>query len=115
MANDLTPVIVGVGEASERIDEPGYRALSSADLAGLAARAAMDDALSVDALAPRIDLIAAIRQFEVSLPGLVPPFGASNNLPRSVARRIGAVLRRPAEGGGGREDQGGADDSLRRP
>ena len=26
--NDNTPVIIGVGEASERIDAPGYAALS---------------------------------------------------------------------------------------
>ena len=94
MVDDLTPVIVGVGEASERIDAPDYRAFSPADLAGMAARGALDDALSVAELAPHIDLIAAIRQFEVSLPGLVPPFGASNNFPRSVARRIGATPAR---------------------
>jgi acetyl-CoA C-acetyltransferase len=88
--NDLTPVIIGVGEASERLDAPDYRALSPADLAGLAARAALDDALSAEALAPHVELIGAIRQFEVSAPWFVPPFGASNNFPRSVARRIGA-------------------------
>jgi acetyl-CoA C-acetyltransferase len=37
-----------------------------------------------------IDVIAAIRQFEVSGPKAVPPFGASTNFPRSVAARIGA-------------------------
>ncbi len=88
--NELTPVIIGVGEASERIDSADYRALSPADLAGLAARAALDDALSAEVLAPHIDVIAAIRQFEISAPKIVPPFGASNNFPRSVARRIGA-------------------------
>jgi acetyl-CoA C-acetyltransferase len=87
---DLTPVIIGVGEASERIDAPDYAALSPADLAGKAARAACDDALSAWALATHIDLIAAIRQFEVSIPGVVPPFGRSDNFPRAVARRIGA-------------------------
>jgi acetyl-CoA C-acetyltransferase len=88
--SDLTPVIIGVGEASERIDAAGYAALSPADLAGAAARAALDDALSTAALAPHLDAIAAIRQFEVSLPGAVAPFGRSDNFPRSVARRIGA-------------------------
>ena len=28
-----TPVVVGVGQASERVDDPGYRRLSAVDLA----------------------------------------------------------------------------------
>jgi acetyl-CoA C-acetyltransferase len=88
--NDNTPVIIGVGEASERIDAADYKGLSPADLAGLAARAALDDALSASALAPHVDVIAAIRQFEVSGPGAVAPFGKADNFPRAVARRVGA-------------------------
>ncbi len=88
--DDNTPVIIGVGEASERIDTPGYQALSPADLAGRAAAAALDDALSVVALAPHIEVIAAIRQFEVSGPNAVAPFGKADNFPRAVARRVGA-------------------------
>jgi acetyl-CoA C-acetyltransferase len=88
--DDNTPVIIGVGEASERIDAPGYEALSPADLAGRAAAAALDDALSVAALAPEIEVIAAIRQFEVSGPKAMAPFGRADNFPRAVARRIGA-------------------------
>ena len=87
---DSTPVLIGVGEASERIDAADYAALSPVELASAAARAACDDALSVAALAPHIDLIAAIRQFEVSTPVAKAPFGASDNFPRSVARRLGA-------------------------
>src|SRR5690348_7296107 len=92
-ASDNTPVIIGVGEASERIDAADYRALSPADLAGAAARAAIADAGAGD-LGPAIDCVAAIRQFEVSGPRAVPPFGASNNFPRSIARRVGANPRR---------------------
>ncbi len=88
--NDNTPVIIGVGEASERIGAPGYSALSPADLAGRAAAAALTDALGVGALAPHIEVIAAIRQFEVSGPRVVPPFGRADNFPRAVGRRIGA-------------------------
>lgn len=88
--DDSTPVIIGVGEASERIDSPGYQALSPADLAGLAAKAALDDALGAAALAPHVRVIAAIRQFEVSAPKAVAPFGRADNFPRAVARRIGA-------------------------
>jgi acetyl-CoA C-acetyltransferase len=85
-----TPVIIGVGEASERIDAAGYEALSPADLAGRASQAALDDAGAREPLGPHIDLIAAIRQFEVSTPNAKPPFGAADNFPRAIARRIGA-------------------------
>jgi len=86
---DNTPVVIGVGEASERIDAPDYVALSPADLAGRAAAAAVADA-EAPGLARHIDLIAAIRQFEVSGPNAKPPFGAADNFPRAVGRRIGA-------------------------
>jgi acetyl-CoA C-acetyltransferase len=87
---DLTPVVIGVGEASERIDAKGYEALSPADLAGRAARAALDDALSAERLAGHIDVIATVRQFETSGPRVVAAFGRADNFPRAVARRIGA-------------------------
>ena len=86
--NDLTPVIIGVGEASERIDSPTYAALSPVELAAAAARAACED--SGADVAAHIDVVAAIRQFEISGPQAVAPFGKSDNFPRSVARRIGA-------------------------
>ncbi len=88
--DDRTPIIIGVGEVSERIDDPTYEALSPADLAGRAAAAALADARSDAALAPHIEVIAAIRQFEVSGPRTVAPFGKADNFPRGVARRIGA-------------------------
>ena len=87
---DLTPVILGVGEASDPVGAPGYGALSPADLAARAARAAIEDAGAADDLAPRIDLIAAIRQFEVSHPAAIAPFGRADNVPRAVGERIGA-------------------------
>jgi acetyl-CoA C-acetyltransferase len=86
---DETPIVIGVGEASERIGAPGYAALSPADLAGAAARAALDDA-GAPGLAAHIDVIATIRQFETSGANARPPFGASDNFPRSVGKRIGA-------------------------
>lgn len=88
--NDNTPILIGVGEASERLGAPDYAALSPVELAARAAAAALDDAGPATALAAKIDVIAAIRQFEVSGPQAVPPFGASKNFPRSVAQRIGA-------------------------
>ncbi len=88
--SDDAAVIIGVGEASERLDSPQWRGLSPADLAGLAARAALDDAGAREDLAPRVDVIAGVRQFETSGPRAPAPFGRADNFPRAVARRIGA-------------------------
>lgn len=88
-----TPIIIGVGEASERIDAPDYKALSPVALAAAAAEAAIADA-GAPGIAARIDVIAAIRQFEISGPGAKPPFGASDNFPRSVGKRVGADPKR---------------------
>jgi acetyl-CoA C-acetyltransferase len=85
---DNTPVLIGVGEASERIDAPTYAGLSPADLAGKAAAAALADA-GAPGLAAHIDVITGVRQFEISGPNAKPPFGASNNFPRAVGKRIG--------------------------
>ena len=92
--DDTTPVLIGVGEASERIDAEDYAALSPVELASQAAWAALDDALSCAALDRHVDTIAAIRQFEVSIAGATPPFGRSDNFARAVAKRIGADPKR---------------------
>lgn len=84
-----TPVIVGVGQYAERIDDVGYRAMSSVELASAAAKDALADCgADAAAVAAGIDVIAAVRQFEISGPMPVP-LGRSTNYPRSVARRIG--------------------------
>ena len=88
--DDRTPVLIGVAEASERIDEPTWRGLSPADLAGAAAAAALADAHAREPLASHIDVVAAVRQFETSSPRAEAPFGRADNFPRAVARRIGA-------------------------
>lgn len=88
-----TPVVVGVGQAAERIDDPGYRAMSPVELAAAAAQAALDDC-GANAAATEIDTIAALRQFEISGPVATAALGRSNNYPRSVAKRIGAEPRR---------------------
>jgi acetyl-CoA C-acetyltransferase len=41
-------------------------------------------------VAGAVDTLAAIRAFEMSRPDRVPPFGAANNVPRAIARRVGA-------------------------
>ena len=89
-AFDHTPILIGVGEASERIDAADYSAASPVELAARAGRAACEDALPGGGLAAHIDLVAAIRQFEISTPGAVAPFGCADNMPRAVAKRVGA-------------------------
>ncbi|EHR51271.1 enoyl-CoA hydratase/carnithine racemase [Saccharomonospora marina XMU15] len=86
-----TPVVVGVGQFSERIGEPGYQALSAVDLAARAVRSALRDAGADEgALAGAVDTVAGIRQFENSSPVASAPLGRSDNYPRSVANRVGA-------------------------
>ncbi|MBK1789101.1 acetyl-CoA acetyltransferase [Prauserella cavernicola] len=86
-----TPVLVGAGQVSERIDEDGYRRLSAVDLAAEAASAALaDSGAEPSAVAAALDIVAGIRQFEISAPGAFAPLGRSDNYPRSVAHRLGA-------------------------
>ena len=85
-----TPVIVGVGQSAENIDDPDYRGMSSVELATAAARAALHDCgADVHAVARAIDTVAGVRQFEISRPGPAP-LGKSTNYPRSVAWCLGA-------------------------
>ncbi len=88
--DENTPVIVGVGEASERITDPDYRGLSAVELAAEAVRAALEDTgVDAPAVAKMIDTVGGIRQFEISNPQARAPLGRSNNFPRSVANRVG--------------------------
>lgn len=91
MVDPRTPVIVGVGQFTERIDLPGYRGMSAVELATEAARAAVaDTGADADAVAAAIEVFAGLRQFEICTPFSEAPLGCSDNYPRSVAARIGA-------------------------
>ena len=90
MIADNTPVILGVGQYSERVGEPGYAALSYMDLGGRALAAAIADSGASGDVAGAIDTLAAIRAFEMSRPDRKPPFGAASNVPRALAKRVGA-------------------------
>ncbi|HEY2506655.1 MAG TPA: acetyl-CoA acetyltransferase [Streptosporangiaceae bacterium] len=105
--DDRTPVVIGVGQASERLGEPGYARRSPADLAGDAARAAAEDTgAPVAAIAAAIDVVGGVRQFEISAPTARAPLGRSDNFPRSVARRLGpSPARAILEVGGGQAPQ----------
>jgi acetyl-CoA C-acetyltransferase len=86
-----TPVIVGVGQFTERIDDPDYRGLSAVDLATAATRAALaDTGADVGAVTRAIEVFVGLRQFEICTPYADPPLGASDNYVRSVAQRVGA-------------------------
>ena len=89
------PVLAGVGQASERIGQPGYRRRSPVDLAADAARAALaDTGADPAAVAAAIAVVAGVRQFENSSAAARAPLGRSGNYPRSVAARIGATPAR---------------------
>ena len=86
-----TPVVVGVGQFTERIDDPGYRGMSAVDLATEAVRAALaDTGADVSTVAEAVEVFAGLRQFEICTPFNKPPLGCSDNYVRSVANRVGA-------------------------
>ncbi len=91
MAADVnTPILVGVGQITKPIHEDLNNAPSTSDLAASAAIHALNDALSAERLACQIDTIAVVRTFADTSPLWPCPFGSSNNIPRSIAHRIGA-------------------------
>jgi acetyl-CoA C-acetyltransferase len=94
MIADNTPVIIGVGQYSERVQDEGYEALSYMDLAGRALSAAIADTGAANPVAPAIDTLACIRQFEISRADREPPFGGPDNRPRAIAKRVGADPKR---------------------
>ena len=102
-----TPVVVGVGQASERLGAETYRRLSPVDLAADAAADALTDTgADPAAVAAAIDTVVGVRQFENSVPGARAPLGRSDNYPRSVAGRIAASPARAVlETSGGQAPQ----------
>jgi acetyl-CoA C-acetyltransferase len=89
MVDPRTPVIVGVGQFTERIDDPDYRGMSAVDLATAAVEAALaDTGVNVATVAKAVDTVFGLRQFEISGP-TPAAFGKSNNYPRSVMNRLG--------------------------
>jgi acetyl-CoA C-acetyltransferase len=83
--SDSIPVLIGVGEASDRLGTSSYRGLSPLELAVEAARAALDDAKSVATLSPHVDTVVAIR---AGITENSSPFGVPKNLPYSISRAL---------------------------
>ncbi len=89
MVDPRTPVLVGVGQFTERIDDADYRGMSAVELATEAARAAMaDTGVGTAKVAKAVDTVFGLRQFEISGP-MPAALGKSNNYPRSVMNRLG--------------------------
>jgi len=84
------PILVGVAEVVEPLQGDLNQASSAQALAGKAAELALKDALDVERLAPEIDVVAVTRTFPDSTPMYAMPFGKSNNMPRSIAKRVNA-------------------------
>ena len=90
-----TPIVVGVGQAAERVEDADYQGLSPIDLAVAAARSAVaDTGANTPTVIAAIDTIACTRQFEDSTPGAPAPLGKSAKYPVSVGNRLGAAPRR---------------------
>ncbi len=88
---DLTPIIIGAGQFTQRDVDP-LKAHPPMGIAAEAAKAALTDTGQGEALARLIDTLLVIRIFPDSTnrPRLQIPFGRAENPPRAVARRIGA-------------------------
>lgn len=91
--SDDTPIIVGVGQVSDKRGQSGYQAYSPVELAAESARLACEDALSA-ALASDIDVVVAVRTTADSRPASMraaaAPFGWADNMPGAISRRLGA-------------------------
>jgi len=86
-----TPVLVGGGQAIDRLGAADYAQLSAVGLAAEAARAALADCWGdLPAVTAAVDTIAGVRQFETTTPFARAPLGRADNYPRAVAARIGA-------------------------
>ena len=91
MINQLdprTPVLIGVGQVGDPTHAPDFHAWSAVELGAAAGRAALTDA-GGHGVAAAIDVIAGVRQFEISIPGAPAPLGRADNFPRAVSGRLG--------------------------
>jgi acetyl-CoA C-acetyltransferase len=93
---DNTPILVGAGQYVGRDMSRAEVLKSPVDIAALAAQRALEDAHALRPLATEVDMLVVIRMFEHSIEdrSMWPnPFGSTNNVPWSVAKRLGAHPR----------------------
>ena len=90
-----TPVLIGGGQAIDRLGAADYAQLSAVGLAARAAHAALADCgTDPTAVTAAVDTIAGVRQFEITSPFARAPLGRADNYPRAVTARIGADPKR---------------------
>ncbi|MEM9668465.1 MAG: acetyl-CoA acetyltransferase [Pseudomonadota bacterium] len=91
MAKGDMPVLVGAGQTVShwRADDGLERVPTYVSLASEAVKRAIDQS-GVDDLSSSIDTLAMVRTFEDSVPNFPYPYGRAQNLPRSLAKAIGA-------------------------
>ena len=87
------PVLVGVGQVTQRESDP-QAALQPLDLMAAAAKQAADDSGAGARVLQALDNVTVIRLFADTSPRFACPFGGSSNPPASVAARIGATQAR---------------------
>jgi acetyl-CoA C-acetyltransferase len=96
MNEGSTPILVGAGQYVSRETPTPANILSGVDIASEAARRALADANAQEDLKPHVDALAVMRFFEHSTRKVLMvnnPFGATNNVPGSVARRLALAPR----------------------
>lgn len=96
MSSDTTPIIVGAGQFVSREARTPDELRSALDIAAEAGRRAIRDADATLDLSAQVEVMTVSRLFEDSTRKVAivnNPFGGSNNVPGSVARRIGVSPR----------------------
>ena len=87
--DDPIPILVGVGQVTQREEDP-LKALSPMDLTAVAARRAAKDTGVGEKIFPILDTIVKIRSFSDTSWRFKCPFGKYINPPKSLANRLGA-------------------------
>jgi acetyl-CoA C-acetyltransferase len=95
---NTTPILIASGQYVFRDEVTAETLMSPLDIAAKAANVAIAAADAQGELVSHIDTIAFVRGFMESIPGGQGPFGSSNNMPRSLAKRIGANPQRAIYG-----------------
>jgi acetyl-CoA C-acetyltransferase len=92
-----TPILIGGGQYVDREMPTTENSLSPADINAVVSKTAISDTKAQGDIKSTIDVLAVARLFEHSVKGAAMwpnPYGCSNNMPWSVANRIGIKPRR---------------------
>lgn len=92
MIADNTPIVVGIGQFVSREDPDPTNFLSALDIAAQAGSRALADAGANIDLRAHVDILTVSRLFEDSARKVAitsNPYGGTNNVPGSIAKRIG--------------------------